>query len=193
MSRTVERVVVGVDGSAGSVAALRQGAQEAARHGAALCPVLAWSPPGGEAADALQPAPADVRAYWEAQARRALTKTCERALGAAPFRLRVAPRIIRAEPGPALVASARHDTDMLVLGAGSHGLWHRFLHGSVSRHCLRHARGPVMVVHPGEEDVKDARGAARPPRRHPPVVVPVGPTDPWHRSTGSGPGPGRDG
>ncbi|WP_344118039.1 universal stress protein [Streptomyces blastmyceticus] len=186
MSRTVKRVIVGVDGSAGSVAALKQGAQEAARHDAALCPVLAWMPPGGEAADALFPAPADIRAHWEARARKALTKTCESALGAEPFNRRVAPMLIRAEPGPALVASARHDTDMLVLGAGSHGLWHRFLHGSVSRHCLRHARGPVMVVHPDETDAWDARGAARAPRRHPPVVVPVGPTDTWIRSTDPG-------
>lgn len=183
MSRTVKRVVVGVDGSAGSVAALKQGAQEAARHDATLCPVLAWMPPGGEAADALFPAPADIRAHWEVRARRALTKTCESALGAEPFGRRVAPRVIRAEPGPALVASARHDTDMLVLGAGDHGLWHRFLHGSVSRHCLKHARGPVMVVHPDESDARDTRGAARAPLRHPPVVVPVGPTDTWIRST----------
>ncbi|MEV8474393.1 universal stress protein [Streptomyces sp. NPDC051173] len=181
MSQMVKRVVVGVDGSAGSVAALKQGAQEAARHGAALCPVLAWTPPGGEAADAMYPAPSDIRAHWETEARHTLTKTCERALGAAPFSLNVAPRVIRAEPGPALVASARHTTDMLVLGAGDHGLWHRFLHGSVSRHCLRHAHGPVMVVHPDETEVAEARGKARAPRRHPPVVVPVNPLDVWDR------------
>lgn len=177
MSKTVRRIVVGVDGSAGSVAALKQGAQEAARHGAALCPVLAWSPPGGEAADAVNPAPADVRAHWEADARRTLMKTCEAALGAAPFGPKVLPRTLRAQAGPALVASARRETDMLVMGAGSHGLWHRFRYGSVSRHCLRHARCPVLVVRPDPPDERAAGPAVRAPHERRPLVVPVGPPD----------------
>lgn len=148
MSETVERVVVGVDGSAGSVAALRLGAREAARHGAVLCPVLAWSPPGGEAADAVNPAPADVRAHWERAADTALRRSCEAALGQDPDGTRVRPRTVRADAGPALVALSRHDRDLLVMGAGSHGALHRLLRGSVSRHCLKHASCPVLVVRP---------------------------------------------
>ncbi|MBH1934512.1 universal stress protein [Streptomyces sp. AV19] len=162
MSETVERVVVGVDGSAGSVAALRQGAREAARHGAVLCPVFAWSPPGGEAADAVNPAPADVRAHWEQAAEAVLRRTCEAALGPdAPtagitgFR----PRTVRADAGAALVALSHHGTDLLVMGAGSHGVLHRFVRGSVSRHCLRHAACPVLVVRPDTADDRVAAAA----------------------------------
>ncbi|UQI44978.1 universal stress protein [Streptomyces sp. HU2014] len=151
MSEVVQRVVVGVDGSKESVSALRQAAQEAERHDAALCPVIAWVPPGGEAADAMYPAPADVRAHWERTARDRLMTACDQALGADARRLVVRPRVVRAQPGPALVACARRDTDMLVMGAGRHGSVHRLLFGSVSRHCLRHARCPVLVVHPDEE------------------------------------------
>ncbi|MFI1801494.1 universal stress protein [Streptomyces sp. NPDC020379] len=153
MSEIVQRVIVGVNGSAGSVAALQQAAREAARHDAVLCPVIAWAPPGGEAADAVNPAPLDVRAYWERAARDRLTETCDDALDADTRRgLKIYPRVVRAQAGPALVALSRHEKDMLVMGAGSHGPVHRFLHGSVSRHCLKHAHCPVLVVHPEETD-----------------------------------------
>ncbi len=155
MSEIVQRVVVGVNGSAGSVAALRQAAQEAARHDAVLCPVIAWAPPGGEAADAVNPAPSDVRAHWERAARNRLMKTCDDALDAdTRRRLKIYPRIVRAQAGPALVACSRHENDMLVMGAGSHGPVHRFFHGSASRHCLKHAHCPVLVVHSEETDGK---------------------------------------
>ncbi|PNE40503.1 MULTISPECIES: universal stress protein [Streptomyces] len=142
----VTRVIVGVDGSEGSLAALRQGAEEASRHRAALYPVLAWTPPGGEAADALQPAPLDVRWHWQRQAETSLEKACEAVLGAAPFAMPVMPKALRAEAGPALVACARHDADLLVIGAGRRGPLHHLVHGSVVRHCCRHAHCPLLVV-----------------------------------------------
>ncbi|MFD0384945.1 universal stress protein [Streptomyces stramineus] len=46
MQNSVRRVVVGVDGSAGSLLALRRAAGEARRHRARLCPVLVYSSPG---------------------------------------------------------------------------------------------------------------------------------------------------
>ncbi|MGW1195472.1 universal stress protein [Streptomyces sp. NPDC002536] len=151
MSQTVKRVVVGVDGSAGSVEALRQGAQEAERHGAVLCPTHAWAPPGGEAADARCPAPPDVCAAWAREADGILADACRKAFGTASYRARVVPRALRAPAGAALVACAGHDTDLLVLGTGGHRALHRFFHGSVSRYCLRHARCPVLVVRPGDD------------------------------------------
>ncbi|MER5784923.1 universal stress protein [Streptomyces mobaraensis] len=152
----IERVIVGVDGSAGSVAALRQGAREAARHNAVLCPVYAWAPPGGEAADALSPAPADVCAHWERAAATVVRETCEAAFGPAPPGTVLRPRTVRAAPGPALVALARDPGALLVVGTGGHGPLHRVLRGSVSRHCLRHARCPILVVHPDPADQRAA-------------------------------------
>ncbi|WP_367134068.1 MULTISPECIES: universal stress protein [Streptomyces] len=146
MSRFVKRVVVGVDGSEGSLAALRLAAREAARHRARLCPVLAWQPPGGEASDAVNPAPEDVRRIWEREARERLDAACDAALGTSGDRLRIAPVVVRAAAGPALVACARHDTDLLVMGSGGHSLLHRMRYGSARRHCLRHASCPVLVT-----------------------------------------------
>ncbi|PSJ25481.1 universal stress protein [Streptosporangium nondiastaticum] len=181
MPENVTRVVVGVDGSAGSLAALRQAAGEAAHHGAVLCPVIAWQPPGGEAADAVQPAPPDVCAHWERAARDRLSRACRSALGEDARRLRMRPRVVRADAGPALVACAARETDMLVMGAGSHGPVHRLVHGSVSRHCLKHARCPVLVVHPRAGDAPEKDGATRPPRppARPPATIPAGLLDVW--------------
>ncbi|MGK5637427.1 universal stress protein [Streptomyces sp. URMC 126] len=169
---TVERVVVGVDGSAGSVAALRQGAREAARHGAVLCPVYAWAPPGGEAADAVSPAPADVRAHWQRAAATVVRQTCEAAFGPAPPGTVLRPRAVRAAPGPALVALAHDPGSLLVVGTGEHGPLHHVLHGSVSRHCLRHARCPVLVVHPTPADHRVAPVPNGRPRMDAPVRRP---------------------
>ena len=53
------RVVAGVSGSPGSLAALRRAAAEARRRGAELLVVIAWEPPGGDFAhrSALGPLP----------------------------------------------------------------------------------------------------------------------------------------
>ncbi|MCC3775317.1 universal stress protein [Streptomyces sp. UNOB3_S3] len=150
MSQLVKRVVVGVDGSEGSRAALEVAVREAVRHRAELCPVLAWHPPGGEALDAANPAPEDVRHIWERRARERLEEACGRTLREAGHRPRVVPVVVRADAGPALVACARHDTDLLVMGTGGHGPLHRLRYGSARRHCLRHAACPVLVVAAGE-------------------------------------------
>ena len=49
------RIIVGVSGSPGSLQALRHAAGLARMHEAALVPVLAWVPPGGDLADRSHP------------------------------------------------------------------------------------------------------------------------------------------
>ena len=60
-------VVAGVSGSPGSVHALRHAADLARRRGAALVPVLAWVPPGGDLADHKHPDP-ELRQLWQQDA-----------------------------------------------------------------------------------------------------------------------------
>ena len=50
----VSRVVAGISGSPGSLAALRYAEYLALSHGAVLVPVLAWQPPGGDRAARVQ-------------------------------------------------------------------------------------------------------------------------------------------
>ncbi|WP_369382845.1 universal stress protein [Streptomyces sp. cg36] len=172
----IERVVVGVDGSEASRAALRQAAAEARCHGAELCPVIAWTPPGGEAAHARYRPPEDIILRWTRAARAELDTTCERVLGREPQGLHVTPRVIRGRTEDVLVAVAARETDVLVMGAGSHGRVHRFLFGSASRSSLKRARCPVLVVHPDHE-AGGAGAGGRAPR-------PRGVTA-WHRGIAS--------
>lgn len=65
------RVITGVSGSPRNLPALRQTAALACGHDASLVPVLAWVPPGGEAAERRYPSPY-LRQEWEQAARERL-------------------------------------------------------------------------------------------------------------------------
>jgi len=142
------RVVVGVNGSEGSLAALHRAAEEARRRDAVLVPVLVWHPVGGEMAYRSHPCPPLLK-QWQQAACDRLDSAFDRAFGGRPADLRVEPLVVRAEkPGPALVGIADQPSDLLVVGTGKQGRLARVLHGSVSRYCLAHARGAVLGVAP---------------------------------------------
>jgi len=143
--RTAQRrVVVGLSGSLGSLAALHRGVAEARRAGAELVAVLAWEPPGGEFGYRRSPCPPLLAAVQEAAVAR-LGTALDEAFGGGdpgvPFRSLV----IRGEAGRALVHAAGHPGDLLVLGAAG-GPLHRGLRRSVPAYCARKAACPVLVV-----------------------------------------------
>ena len=76
------RVVVGISGSLGSLAALHRGVAEARNRGAELWPVLAWEPPGGEHGYRRSPCPPLLTTVREAAERR-LDEALEAAFGGA--------------------------------------------------------------------------------------------------------------
>jgi len=142
----VRRVIVGASGSPGSLRALRH-AEDLARHSdAALTPVLAWVPPGGDLA-ARQPCPAMVRIWHEAAWQR-LWDALETAWGMVPVDVSVQPVVQRGQPGPVLVGMAARPGDLLVVGAGRRGGLAWLGHGRVGRYCLAHAQCPVLAVPP---------------------------------------------
>ncbi|WP_042426176.1 universal stress protein [Streptacidiphilus anmyonensis] len=160
------RVVVGVNGSESSLAALRRAAEEARRRGAVLVPVLVWHPVGGEMAYRSHPCPPLLK-LWEQNACDRLDAAFDTAFGGCPADLRVEPLVVRAErPGPALVGIADQPGDLLVVGTGRRGRLARLFHGSVSRYCLAHARGAVLGVAPsGTPDAVRAVRTDEPSRR----------------------------
>lgn len=131
------KIVVGVDGSAPSVEALRWAVREARRRCTSLSVVVAYrhdptlQPPLGS--DAPQGA-ADVL-------RRAL-------LAAGLAEELVETRIVDGSPAPSLVAAAR-DADLIVLGHQAHGSMSRTLLGTVNTDRDKHFTCPVVVVPPG--------------------------------------------
>jgi nucleotide-binding universal stress UspA family protein len=143
----VRRVIVGASGSPGSLRALRH-AEDLARHSvAALIPVLAWTPPGGDLAARRQPCPTLVR-IWQDAAWQQLWTALDAAWGEIPADMPVQPVVQRGLPGQILVETACHPGDLLVVGAGRRGVLARVWHTRVSRYCLAHAQCPVVAVPP---------------------------------------------
>lgn len=144
---TVGRLIVGTSGSPGSLQALRYADGLAYTHGAALIPVLAWQPPGGDR-DELIPASAELRRTCRELARQQLRDALLAIWGEIPGNPWVQPCIERGPAGRVLVSLARCPGDVLVIGAGRRTRLTRVALSGVSRYCLAHAQCPVLAVPP---------------------------------------------
>ncbi|MGW0883390.1 universal stress protein [Streptomyces sp. NPDC002671] len=144
---SARRVVVGVSGSLGSVTALRRATALARTLRAELWPALAWEPPGGDPAARRSPAAGLLATEWERLAQQRLASVLEEIFGEEGPGVPMHAVVVRGAPGRALLALADRENDLLVVGAGRRGLQRAFS-GRVSRHCLAHARCPVLAVPP---------------------------------------------
>lgn len=148
----MSEIVVGVDGSAGSRAALQWAARTAAARGAGLRVVAAWHYPASAATPA-GPATLPGPDEMDEQTCENLRALVREELGSGADQVRV-----EAGRGPAapvlLAAAARTDAEMLVLGARGLGGFAGLLLGSVSQHCVEHSPCPVVVLR-GDDDLPD--------------------------------------
>jgi nucleotide-binding universal stress UspA family protein len=115
-------------------------------HDAPLIPVVAWVPPGGDRGAVT--APGDLRRVWQDMAGQRLRDALIAVWGEVPHDPMVQPQVERGAPGWVLVNVACRPGDLLVLGAGHHGMLVRLVARAVSRYCLAHARCPVLIVPP---------------------------------------------
>ncbi|MCP2262341.1 Nucleotide-binding universal stress protein, UspA family [Streptoalloteichus tenebrarius] len=139
-------VVVGVDGSASSLRALRAAAEEARLRGCALHVVRAWTlrtaprppdcPPGAV------PSLAEYSDYVREQTEELVTEQ----LGAEPG-IPVRVHAIHSPSPQGLIAASTHAA-LLVVGHRGRGGFAGLVLGSVADQCVRHARCPVLVVRP---------------------------------------------
>ena len=143
----VRRVIVGVHGSLGSLQALRYAAGEARERSVPLLPVIAWVPPGGDAAERSRPSPY-LRRVWREEARKKLWEAFEAGLGGLPSDVQVEAHVERGETGQVLCAIADQPGDLLVIGTGRRGALTRTLRRSVGRYVLAHAKCPVLAIPP---------------------------------------------
>ncbi len=145
-SRKIERrlVVVGVDGSGQSVAALRWAARYAAATGAVMRAVLAWHYPSAAAQPPVGRAPASVRSETEEIMQGVLDEAVARAFGGQPA-AEVETRLSYGHPAAVLIDASK-EADLLVVGSSGHGAFTGMLVGSVSIHCVTSAFCPVTVV-----------------------------------------------
>ncbi len=136
------RMVVGVDGSPGSVVALRWAAARTDRFGP-VQPVASWQYPWwsitplAPGAAALPPPSAD----FHAEARDVLDRVLE---AAGPME-HLEPITVHGPAGQVLVEGA-DGASLLVVGTRGHGAMAAGVLGSVSLYCVNHATVPVAVV-----------------------------------------------
>lgn len=132
-------VVVGIDGSDESRAAVRWAVRHARLTGAAVHAVAVWEQPI-QFGDAV-PVPA---ADFEAEARGWLAAALPELRSAGPG-AEVHSHLEQGDPATVLIDRARA-ADLLVLGNHGRGAVAGVLLGSVAQRCARRARCPVVLV-----------------------------------------------
>lgn len=154
-------MVVGVDASASSNAAIRWAAHHAGMHNLALRLVHVAAAPS--ITDVMVPVPTDLGEWQDTQARAVLREATELVARVgeetgAPVRISDT-EIYHAAPVPTLIDLSK-GVDMIVVGSRGMGAFRRGLLGSISTGLIHHAHCPVAVIHDGPT-----------PPSHLPVVV----------------------
>ncbi|MEU2156077.1 universal stress protein [Streptomyces sp. NPDC019396] len=134
------RVVVGVDGSPSSYAALRWAVRHAALIGATVEAVGAYEVPGAHGWSA----PAVDADLDQENASTALADELRKVLGDTGG-TRVDHHLTRGNPVEVLLA-ASDGAELLVVGSRGRGGFARMLLGSVSQQVAQHAKCPVVIV-----------------------------------------------
>lgn len=146
---TAGAIVVGVDGSWCSIAALRWAAEEGNLRRLPVHVVMAWQMPGIAGRSSLMLPPGyDLHA----EGRHTLDGILRDHTGAPADRPPESPitsEVINGSPATTLLQVSR-DASLLVVGNRGHGGFTDLLIGSVSHHCVTHAHCPVVVVHAPE-------------------------------------------
>ncbi|HEX5189168.1 MAG TPA: universal stress protein [Streptosporangiaceae bacterium] len=132
--RRQSRIVVGVDGSAASKAALEWAIRQGARTGSVVEVVTAY--------------------YWfpmpieDVDFKGLATHLVEDAIFEAPdpgSPVKIVSKVVHGSPAKVLLHEAA-EAELLVVGSRGHGNIAGALLGSVSHHCVHHAPCPVVVV-----------------------------------------------
>ncbi|BBX55027.1 hypothetical protein MSHO_03720 [Mycobacterium shottsii] len=142
-------IVIGIDGSPGSDAALKWAVQEATMRNVALTVVhaAAYVPDAAPKAEWFgDPAPDELLQQLDTRAQQVLADAVQIVKDATDdHRLRIIHELSSQSPVPALVELSRK-ADLVVVGSRGQGLVKRMLLGSVSTGLVHHAHCPVAVV-----------------------------------------------
>jgi nucleotide-binding universal stress UspA family protein len=141
----IKQIIVGVDGSESSRAALSFAHEEAAHHGASLTVLTTWhrptlpmSPPYGHLTEEGYE---DVPKNSALGVLEGLVASLEERTPAVD----VTSAIEEGNPAEVLIERSK-ECDLLVVGSRGHGGFAGMLLGSVSQHLVAHAHCPVVVV-----------------------------------------------
>ena len=135
-------VVVGVDGSDPSVAALSWASRYGAATGATVRAVRVWHYPtaaGLPPGKTPEPVETEVEGWVRDELSQAVTKANPDSSA------QIETKIVYGHPAQALIDESRGES-LLVLGHRGHGGFAEALTGSIVIHCVNHAACPVVVV-----------------------------------------------
>lgn len=133
-------IVVAIDGSPSSAAALRWASRQAELTALPLHAVIVWEIPSTYGY-----VPVVGTLDWEGIARTTLAETIEKNLEAADAD-RVQRHLVRGHAAQVLLEITA-GADLVVVGCRGHGEFTGMLLGSVSQYLVTHAAAPVVVVH----------------------------------------------
>ena len=134
-----KRIVVGIDGSPSSIAAAEWAARQAELTQSSLHAVTTWHPPTSFG----YPMPIP-ESYDPASDATAVLDDAVASLRSRHPNVEIHTSVAEGHPAPILV-EASTGADLLVVGSRGHGEFAGMLLGSVSEHCVGHARCPVVV------------------------------------------------
>jgi nucleotide-binding universal stress UspA family protein len=144
-SGTEPRIVAGVDGSPSSAGALKWAIRQAGLTGATVDAVIAWHYPAAAAGYGWAPIGMNQAGFdFQEISEKVLADAVSNALDPAS-NVRVRSLIAEGNAAQVLLDAAA-DADLLVVGSRGHGGFAEALLGSVSQHCVQHARCPVVVI-----------------------------------------------
>ncbi|HYB89275.1 MAG TPA: universal stress protein [Streptosporangiaceae bacterium] len=136
------RIVVGVDGSAPSKAALAWAVRQARLTGATVEAVIAWEYPGTYGY-AMPAAPEVNYDFGEIAAEVVASNIAEVCGQNEP--VKVSSKVVEGNAAQVLL-DASAGAELLVVGSRGHGGFVEALLGSVGQHCVHHATCPVVVI-----------------------------------------------
>ncbi len=142
MNNTAHQViVVGVDGSVPSKAALRWALNQATLSHARIRAVAAWEFPAFYSWEGGPMPPEE----FEQTARTSLDAAVDEAVNTGDFRISIE-REVRHGHSAQVLLDASADAELLVVGSRGHGSFYGALLGSVSQRCAVHSECPVVIV-----------------------------------------------
>jgi nucleotide-binding universal stress UspA family protein len=133
------RIVVGVDGSVPSKAALSWAVEQGRLTGAVVEAVIAWEFPNTYG----YPVPV-LTGDWQQMAEQAVSQAIADVAGdTAPVKLTY--KVVEGNAAQVLLEESA-GADLLVVGNRGHGGFVEALLGSTGQHCVHHATCPVVVI-----------------------------------------------
>lgn len=173
---SIQRIVVGVDGSPSSKAALAWAVRQAELTGAAVEAVIAWNDPVTLTGVAFAPIGVQANSNFGEHAAAVLSHSINETVDPDGL-VEVSSTVRRGNPAQVLLGESV-GASLLVVGRRGHGGFTEALLGSVSQACMYHARCPVVIIRDprladaaredrgGESDGNDRQGRDDHPGHH---------------------------